>query len=61
MIGVTQSLLRDIRERDARDAGRATAPLAAAADAVILDTTGMTVAAAIQFVLDRYGARYDAS
>ena len=56
-ISVTlESLLRDIRERDARDAGRATAPLAAAADAVILDTTGMTIAAAIQFVLDRYGA-----
>jgi cytidylate kinase len=51
-----ESLLRDIRERDARDAGRATAPLAAAADAVVLDTTGMTVAAAIQFVLDRYRA-----
>jgi cytidylate kinase len=51
-----ESLLRDIRERDARDAGRVTAPLAAAADAVILDTTGMTIAAAIQFVLDRYAA-----
>ena len=47
-------LLRDIRERDARDAGRAVAPLAPAADAVILDTTGMTIAAAIRFVLDRY-------
>jgi cytidylate kinase len=51
-----ESLLRDIRERDARDAGRAIAPLAAAADAVVLDTTGMTIAAAIQFVLDRYRA-----
>jgi cytidylate kinase len=58
-ISVTlESLLRDIRERDARDAGRATAPLAAAADAVILDTTGMTIAAAIQFVLDRYRAAW---
>jgi cytidylate kinase len=61
MSDTLESLLRDIRERDARDAGRATAPLAAAADAVIMDTTGLTVAAAIQFVLDRYGARYDAS
>ena len=51
-----ESLLRDIRERDARDAGRAVAPLAAAADAVFLDTTGMTIAAAIQFVLDRFRA-----
>jgi cytidylate kinase len=56
MSDTLESLLRDIRERDARDAGRATAPLAAAADAVILDTTGMTITAAIQFVLDRYGA-----
>jgi cytidylate kinase len=48
--------LRDIRERDARDAGRVVAPLAPAADAVFLDTTGMTIADAIQFVLDRYRA-----
>ena len=51
-----ESLLLDIRERDARDAGRAVAPLAPAADAVILDTTGMTIEAAIQFVLDRFRA-----
>ena len=51
-----ESLLRDIRERDARDVGRVIAPLAAAADAVILDTTGMNIAAAVQFVLDRYRA-----
>ena len=44
-------LLRDIRERDARDAGRAAAPLKPAEDAVILDTTDMTIAAAIDFVL----------
>ena len=47
-------LLRDIRERDARDAERVVAPLAPATDAVILDTTGMTIAAAVRFVLDRY-------
>ncbi len=46
-----ESLLRDIRERDARDAGRAAAPLAPAADAAILDTTAMTIDAAIAFVL----------
>jgi cytidylate kinase len=54
--GSIESLLRDIRERDARDAGRVVAPLAPAADAVFLDTTGMTIADAIQFVLDRYRA-----
>jgi cytidylate kinase len=51
-----EGLLRDIRERDARDAQRAVAPLAPATDAVTLDTTGMTIAAAIRFVLDRYPA-----
>ena len=49
-----EGLLRDIRERDARDAQRVVAPLAPAADAVILDTTGVTIAAAVRFVLDRY-------
>ena len=57
-ISVTmESLLRDIRERDARDQSRATAPLKAAADAVILDTTDMTIAAAIDSVLELYRAR----
>jgi len=47
------SLLRDIRERDERDAGRAAAPLMPASDAVILDTTRMSIDAAIGFVLER--------
>ena len=34
-------VLQDLRERDARDSGRATAPLRAAADAVRLDTSTM--------------------
>lgn len=34
-------VLQDLRERDARDSGRATAPLKAAADAVRLDTSNM--------------------
>jgi cytidylate kinase len=50
------SLLRDIQERDARDGGRTAAPLRPAADAVILDTTGMSIAASITFVLQRYRA-----
>ena len=40
-------LLRDIRERDARDSGRAAAPLKPAADAVVLDTTDLTIDEAI--------------
>ena len=56
-ISVTmESLLRDIRERDARDAGRAAAPLKPAADAVLLDTTEMTIEAAIGRVLGLYRA-----
>jgi cytidylate kinase len=51
------SLLRDIRERDARDAARAVAPLRPAADAAILDTTDLTIDAAIAAVLDLYRAR----
>ncbi len=50
------SLLRDIQERDARDGGRRAAPLRPAADAVMLDTTGMSIAASITFVLQRYRA-----
>jgi cytidylate kinase len=52
-----QSLLRDIRERDARDASRAAAPLKPADDATILDTTNMTIDAAIGFVLVRFRAK----
>jgi cytidylate kinase len=60
-ISVTiENLLRDIRERDARDSGRAVAPLRPAADAVILDTTDLTIDAAIGAVLDIYRVRSSA-
>src|SRR5205085_10297951 len=49
-----ESLLRDIRERDARDSARAAAPLKLAADAIILDTTGLSIEAGVAFVLARY-------
>jgi cytidylate kinase len=54
-------LLRDIRERDARDAGRVAAPLKPADDAVILDTTDLTIDAAIGAVLDLYRVRTTAT
>ncbi|HWE99629.1 MAG TPA: (d)CMP kinase [Caulobacteraceae bacterium] len=41
-----EDILRDIRVRDARDGGRATAPLARAPDAVLLDTTDLDIDAA---------------
>jgi cytidylate kinase len=57
-ISVTMdSLLRDIRERDARDAGRAAAPLRPADDAVLLDTTDLTIDQAIERVLALWRTR----
>ena len=49
-------VLQDLRERDARDSGRATAPMKAAADAIRLDTSGMDadqVFAAAMMEIDR--------
>lgn len=48
------ALLRDIRERDRRDSERATAPLRKSADAVVIDTTGLSAADAIAQVLALY-------
>ncbi|MEO0485853.1 MAG: (d)CMP kinase [Pseudomonadota bacterium] len=43
----TADVLADIRARDARDAGRADAPMVAADDAVHLDTTVLTIEQAV--------------
>ena len=48
------ALLQDIIGRDARDGKRATAPLRKAADAVLIDTTGVPAAAAVARVLALY-------
>jgi 3-phosphoshikimate 1-carboxyvinyltransferase len=50
-------LLRDIRERDARDSTRAASPLGPAADAVVLDSTDLSVAAVTDAVLALYRKR----
>jgi cytidylate kinase len=54
------TVLADVRQRDARDAERATAPMLAAGDALTLDTSAMSVdqavAAAIAAVEARQGA-----
>ncbi len=52
------ALVADMQARDARDSGRAVAPLKAAPDAMLLDTTGIGVEAAVQAVLDYYHSRY---
>jgi cytidylate kinase len=53
------AVLKDLTERDARDASRATAPLVRAADAFLLDTTSMDAeaafAAALAYVDSRLG------
>lgn len=45
------SLLREIEARDARDAARPVAPLKPAADAVLIDSTGMPIDAVVEQVL----------
>jgi cytidylate kinase len=44
-------VLADIRRRDERDSARGTAPLKAAADAALLDTTALDIEAAFQAAL----------
>ena len=48
------TLLQDIRDRDARDINRSAAPLQQGADAILLDTTSLNIAQAVDEVLRRY-------
>ncbi|MBK5960084.1 cytidylate kinase [Rhodoplanes elegans] len=50
-------VLADIRRRDERDSGRAVAPLVAAADAHVLDTTELDVEAAVAAAIALVEAR----
>lgn len=50
------TLLQDIRHRDARDSARAIAPLQKSDDASLLDTTKLSIDAAVEHVLARYVA-----
>jgi cytidylate kinase len=51
------ALLQEIRDRDARDSGRAAAPLQKCADAIELDTTAVSVDDAVARVLALYRER----
>jgi cytidylate kinase len=51
------ALSREISARDAADAGRAVAPLRAAADAVVLDSTGLGIDQVVQRILELGRAR----
>lgn len=55
--GDAARVLAEVRERDARDMGRADAPLRPAADAVTLDTTDLTIEAAVEQAVALVGAR----
>ena len=52
-----ESVLHDQHERDARDAARAIAPDEAGAEAVVIDTTGMSV----EDVVERMAREIDRS
>jgi CMP/dCMP kinase len=55
------TILIDIRRRDARDSGRADAPLKAADDAVMLDTSALTIKESLEaaiFIVDRARHRH---
>ena len=47
-----ETVLEDVKARDARDSERDVAPLAAAADAVVLDTSEMSIEAAIAAAIE---------
>lgn len=46
-----ESVLHDIRERDARDSGRAAAPLKQAEDAILVDTTNYSLGESFELLL----------
>ena len=49
-----EGLLRDLHERDARDSGRADAPLVVASDALLIDTTGLSIVAANNRIVEAW-------
>jgi cytidylate kinase len=51
------SLSRDLEARDQRDAARAVAPLKPAADAAVLDSSGLSIEQVVDEVLRRYRER----
>jgi cytidylate kinase len=48
------ALLQDIKARDDRDSGRAVAPLQKSSDAILLDTTNLSIDDAVKQVLAHY-------
>ncbi|OIQ92818.1 cytidylate kinase [mine drainage metagenome] len=48
------SILQDLQERDARDKGRASAPLVMADDAILLETDNLGISEAVDTVIQNY-------
>ena len=51
-----EDLLRDLRERDARDSNRVAAPLKPAVDAKTLDTSGLSIDQAVDQIIGWFNA-----
>lgn len=49
-----ENILQDLQERDARDKGRASAPLVMAQDAILLETDNLTIREAVDFILQKF-------
>jgi cytidylate kinase len=54
---IYETVLQDLKERDARDSSRRTAPLSAAADAIVIDTTTRDADAVFATVADLVARR----
>lgn len=52
-----ENILQDLKERDARDQGRSSAPLVMAPDAILLETDNMTIAQAVNFILQKFAEK----
>jgi cytidylate kinase len=61
VLATYEAVLAEMRERDARDSQRATAPLKPAPDAVMLDTSDMTVDEALETALAHASQRMQAA
>lgn len=48
------NILLDLQQRDARDQGRASAPLIMSTDAFLLETDNLIISDAVSFILDKY-------
>jgi cytidylate kinase len=55
--GDERQVLAEVRDRDARDMGRADAPLRAAADALVIDTSAMAIDEAVKAACDLVASR----